>query len=331
MAAGEGGGAGRTRGEAALAALAAPLAWLGARARAALAIGVLLATVLPDLSALLRPVFPFFVMLLFCVSLLRLDLGALLARVLSPRHLLGLGAIILVLMGAVPVAVWAAGRAVGLGEAQLAALVYTFAAPPIISAAALCLILGLDAAFAIELTVLATLAAPIIGPPLAKALLGAAVPLDVLALTLRMAAIILVGGGLAVLLRRLLGPDTIARHGTSFDGVTTVVVVLFVVPLFEGFWGLVAARPGFALGTLALAFAANWGPQLLVVAARRCRGGARLGAAALAAGNRNASLYLAALPPDPLYGFYVACYQFPIMLTPMVLGRMLSGKARESG
>jgi hypothetical protein len=43
-------------------------------------------------------------------------------------------------------------------------------------------------------------------------------------------------------------------------------------------------------------------------------------------GNRNVSLYLAALPPDPVFGLFVAFYQFPILLTPVVMGRLLKGR-----
>ena len=50
------------------------------------------------------------------------------------------------------------------------------------------------------------------------------------------------------------------------------------------------------------------------------------GAAGRMWGNRNVALYLAALPPDPLFGLYVACYQLPMLFTPLVLGRLLGGR-----
>ena len=45
------------------------------------------------------------------------------------------------------------------------------------SSPAICLLLGLEAGFALELTVLSSLAAPFIGPMVTKLLLGEAVPL----------------------------------------------------------------------------------------------------------------------------------------------------------
>ena len=41
---------------------------------------------------------------------------------------------------------------------------------------------------------------------------------------------------------------------------------------------------------------------------------------AVVAGNRNLGLYFAALPADPLFALFVAAYQLPLYLTPMVAG-----------
>ena len=41
---------------------------------------------------------------------------------------------------------------------------------------------------------------------------------------------------------------------------------------------------------------------------------------AVVAGNRNLGLYFAALPADPLFSLFVAAYQAPLYLTPMVAG-----------
>jgi predicted Na+-dependent transporter len=306
------------------------LTWLGAQARWVLAAGVILATFLPWLSSFLRPFLPGLVALILCVSMVRLDLGALARRASRPRRLALLVAWSAALLVATPAAVWAGALGAGLPEAHIAALVYTFAAPPIASAPALCLLLGLDAAFALELTVVASLATPFIGPAVTKALLGEAVPLDAFDLALRIAAMIAAGVVAALALRRLIGAARIARHGGAFDGAATVVVLLFVIPLFDGFWGVVGGLPWFALGTCALVLATNWGAQVVVaLGVRRGTAPGIAGAAGLMWGNRNAVLYLAALPPDPLFGLYVAFYQLPMLFTPLVLGRVLRGRRRR--
>ena len=61
------------------------LAWVGAQARWVLAVGVLLATLMPSLSATLRPFLPGLVVLVLCVSIARLDLGVLARRATRPR------------------------------------------------------------------------------------------------------------------------------------------------------------------------------------------------------------------------------------------------------
>ncbi len=302
------------------------LTWLGAQARWVLAVGVVLATLLPGLSSFLRPYLPGLVALILCVSMVRLDLGALARRARRPRRLAMLTAWSAALLVATPAAIWAGTVAAGLPEAHVAALVYTFAAPPIASAPALCLLLGLDAGFALELTVVASIATPFIGPAVTKALLGEAVPLDAFDLALRVAAMIAAGVVAALVLRRLIGAARITRHGGAFDGVATVVLLLFVIPLFDGFWGVVRGLPWFALGTCALVLAANWGAQVVVALAARRASPGIAGAAGLMWGNRNVALYLAALPPDPLFGLYVAFYQLPMLFTPLVLGRVLGGR-----
>ena len=303
------------------------LAWVGAQARWVLAAGVIMATFLPSLSSILRPFLPGLVVLVLCVSIARLDLGVLARRATRPRRLAVLMVWTVALLVLTPVVVWAGASVAGLPPAHVAALVYTFVAPPISSAPALCLLVGLDAGFALELTVVASLATPFIGPAVTKALLGEAVPLDTFDLALRVAAMIALGVAAALAVRRAVGAERVARYGGAFDGVATVALVLFVIPLFDGFWGLVLSQPWFALGTLALVLAANWGAQVAVaLAARRGTGPELAGSAALMWGNRNVSIYFAALPPDPLFGLYVAFYQLPMLFTPLVLGRVLRGR-----
>ena len=305
----------------------AALAWIGARARWVLAIGVLAATFLPSLSAALRPFLPALVVLVLAVTMARLDLGVLARRAAQPRRFAVLVVWALAMLVATPVLVWGLAVALGLPEIHVASLVYTFISPPIASSAAMCLMLGLEAGLAIELTVLASLMTPVTGPFVAKLLLGDTVPIDAVDLSLRVAAIMAAGIVVALVMRRGLGVARIDRMGRAFDGIVTIVLVIFVVPLFDRFWELVLGDPGFALAVLALVLIANWGGQIVMaVAGRRVTAPEIAGAAALMWGTRNISVYLAALPPDPLFGLYVAFYQIPMLFTPLVLGRVLRGR-----
>ncbi len=309
------------------------LAAIGARARWVLAAGVLLATLLPALSAALKPALPVLVALLFCVAMARIDLAGLVRAMLRPVRLLRLAALTVALLWATPALLWAAAAVAGAGPDTLAAIVYTGAAPPITSSAALCLILGLNAAFALELTIAASLAAPFLGPPVVAVLLGTAVPLGAETLALRMAAMVGAGALGAVLLRHLLGPRRIAENAAAFDGVSALTTLVFVVPLFDGFWAAVFADPLRAAWLLALAIALNYGLQALIARGARAQAGAATaGAAGLLWGNRTVALYLAALPPDPAFALFVALFQLPMLFTPLVMGRLLgAARARGSG
>lgn len=305
----------------------AALAWVGARARWVLAVGVIVAAFLPALSEALRPALPALVSLVFCIAMVRMDLGSLARQALAPRRLARTLLLSLGLLVLTPTLFWAAAVGVGASPGVVASLVYTGAAPPITSAAGLCLLLGLNAALALELTVVASLATPLVGPLVTKALLGEAVPIDALELGLRVGAMIVAGAMAAILLRRVVGPARIAAKAKMFDGIGALAMLLFVIPLFDGVLGAILDHPLFALGIFALTILANFGVQVATVLLARARTAPETaGALGLVSGNRTVAIYLAALPPDPLFGLYVALYQIPMLFTPLVMGPLLRGR-----
>ncbi|HET7409015.1 MAG TPA: hypothetical protein VFJ13_02340 [Paracoccaceae bacterium] len=304
------------------------LARVGAHAQWVLAAGVVAALAVPGPGTLLAGTLPFWVTLLFGLAMTRIDLPAIARRAVAPRRLARNLGLLALLMGATPAAFWAAGTALGLDPAHVSAVVYTAAGPPLGSAAAFCLILGLDAAFALELTVLGSFLAPFTMPVVARLLLGEAVPIDAPVMTFRLALMIGLATAGALAARRLLGGARITAHARAFDGLSAIVMVLFLFPLFHGMPELIAAMPGFAAATLALAIAVNLGVQ--VAAFPLCRlvtGRETAGATALIWGNRNAALALASLPPDPLFTLYVALYQFPMYFTPLIMRPLLAARA----
>ena len=299
------------------------LAWLGARARWVLALGLVAALPIPGPGALLAGTLPFWVTFLYGLAMTRIDLGAVARRAVGPRRLARNLALCAVFMIAFPAAAWVLATLLGLPDAAIQALVYTCAAPPLGSAAAFCLMLDFDAAFAIEITVLGSLLAPLTMPLVAGWLLGAAIPIEPVEMAGRLALVIGLGSLGAIAARRVIGPDRISRHAAAFDGLSALVLVIFLFPLLDGLTGVIAAAPWFALGMLSLAMLANLGVQIAALApAQRMAGRATGGAGALMAGNRNAALALASLPPDPLFTLYVALYQVPMYATPLVLRRL---------
>ncbi len=302
------------------------LGWFGARAQWVLALGVISALVLPGPGEMLDGSLPILVALLIGLAMTRIDLTAVARGMIRPKRLARNVAICALLMGATPALFWGITSLFGLPQPQIEALVYTSAGPPLGSAAAFCLILGLDAAFALEITVLGSFIAPISMPIVSRALLGEAVPIDVGEMALRLAILIGLAVVGAVIARRVLGTAWIAQQAKPFDGIFSIVMVLFLFPLFLGVPEQILAAPGFALGTLALAIIANIGIQILSYRLLRPLAGREVGGAmAVAWGNRNAALALAALPEAPALTLYVSLYQFPMYFTPLVL-RHIVGK-----
>lgn len=296
------------------------LAWLGARAPWALTVGIVLAFLVPEVSRLSRPALPFLVPMVLGLAMARIDLRDAARAALRPRRLALLVFLSVLLMPVSAALYLAVARLAGAEAGLAAALVYLGAAPPIASAANLCFFLGLNARRAIEITVAATLLTPLLGPLTVHLLLPEALALSGVALGLKLGAMIVGGALLAVGIRRFAGSERMARNAGVFDGVGVIALVVFVIPLFDGVPALVAADPPHALGVLGVAFAANLGVNLgLRAALARRLPTAEAGAYGILFGNRTVALYLAALPADPQFALFVALYQVPMLLTPLVL------------
>jgi len=300
----------------------AALEWVGVRARWILAIGAIAALALQDLAASMRPALPAFVALMYLLAMVRIDLGAVFRRSLQPSRFAMLLGVCLGLMVVTPALINIIAELTSLPNELRESLVYIAAGPPLGSAAALCLLLGLDAALAIELTILGSFLTPFLGPFVTSLLLGAAVPIDPFALSLRLAAMIGAGAVLAIVLRRVLGAELITRRANVFDGIGALAMLATIVPIFDGATEQILRTPLLATATLALVFALNIGMQFLATPIlRRVTGRESGGAMGLIWGNRNAALYLAALPQAPVFSLFVALYQFPMYMTPLIMRR----------
>ena len=298
----------------------AALEWIGTRARWILAIGAIAALFLQDLAASLRPALPAFVALMYLLAMIRIDLSAVLRRSLRPARLAVILGVCIALMVVTPAFIAGIAKLLSLPEDLRQSLVYIAAGPPLGSSAALCLLLGLDAALAIELTIVGSFLTPFLGPLVTSFLLGEAVPIDPFSLSLRLALMIGAGAVLAVLLRMLLGTELIARQASVFDGIGAIAMLATIIPIFDGATEQILRTPHLAAMTLALAFALNIGLQLVSTPIlRQFTPTESAGAVGLIWGNRNAALYLAALPQAPVFSLFVALYQFPMYMTPLLM------------
>ena len=301
--------------------------WLtavGRNARLVLAVGAMAAPFAGPLSTALSPALPVLLVALYALAMTRIDPLVVLRDTLRPKAALRTLAISATMMVATPIVLFGLAHALDAGEATVAALVYFAVSPAISSAAALCFMVRADAALALQVTVFSGFLAPAVGPVVAVSLLGEAVPIDAGALALRLGAMIGAGLAIALIARRALTPPRIERNGAAFDGVAALTMLAFLIPLFDGVAAQVLDAPIAALATLALAVAANIGLQVATIALLRPRAEAAVaGSLAILMGNRNVSLYVAALPPDPVFALFVALYQYPMYFTPLIIGRLL--------
>lgn len=245
------------------------LAWLGRHGSQVIALGVFIGLLLPPLAALLRPLLIPAIIGPFLIALLRIDWRQLGAYLREP----GKAAVSLVwLLLALPVLVHVAIDPLGLPPALHAGMVLMGAAPPLMASANLALILNLDAALAVVVTVLATALMPLTLPAIALYLLDVAINIRLGELMARLGLI--VGGcfALAWALRRYLPADFAIRHAEPLDGLAVVGLLVFAIAIMDGLTAMLLAQPAFVLGCALAVYALNLSLQALGAIAFARRG-----------------------------------------------------------
>ncbi len=207
------------------------LAWLGRHATTVMFLSVFAGLALPALAAALKPLFAPVAFLLLVVTMVRLDWDAIPAYLRRP---LVPAATVLALLLASPVLMAGLVGLLPLPASLATALVLMMAAPPLMSAPAIALLVGLEAPFALLVTVAATFLVPLTLPFLALGLLGLDLQVGAAALTLRLLAF--VGGALlfAVLIKRLAGATRLARAAPRLDGVSVLLLLVFAIAIMDG-------------------------------------------------------------------------------------------------
>lgn len=300
------------------------LSFLGTHARLCLPLGILVALLLPDMGSQIRHFVPYIIVMIYASAMIRLDLWEALRGSLKPRRIfqnIGFSLGILVL---VPCLFFIIAQGLGLPDEFLSVLIWYAVAPPIASTIWMCLLLGFRPVLAMELVVMTSLLAPFTGPFLGNLFLTDVVPLNSFDLFVRLALMIIGGAGLAILGQLALGRQRITRNETAFDGLSTVAMLLFLIPVFNGTSTQIAADPYLAIQLLCLAVLVNFGSQLFMIGTaflfQQPHRRDSLKVMAVITGNRNVGLYYAALPYDPVMSLFTAMYQVPLYLTPLFLG-----------
>jgi BASS family bile acid:Na+ symporter len=280
--------------------------------------GVLVGLALPPLAEAVRPAVVTLSVSMLMISMLRVDPGRLRAAVARPVHILLVLAVILLILPAL----------VGLGAMALGApgwlatgLTLASAAPPLSSAAAFAILVGIDAALVTAISVPATLVLPLTAGAVTTLTPGLGAGVDVGALVLRLAALILVAFAFAFLVRRIAGPVRVARAAPALDAAMVAAVAAMGVGVMHDIGLALRADP---LGWTGI-FAATWAVSLascaLTVALFWRAGRDRALAAGLTAASKNMAVMVAAVlgAVEARIALVVITAQLPIFLAPLLL------------
>lgn len=314
--------------------LLAVLNWLGAHAPKLLAAGVGIGLLLPDLASLVRPALPAFIILPLAIALMRIDWAdmANYGRRLPLLALLSGWMIV-----ASPILTWLLLKPTPLPEPLITGIVLMAAAPPIVSAAGMALILKLEAAVAVVVTVATMWLLPLVLPPLALLLLGLEIDISVGDFMLRLALFVVGAFAIGGVGRLLLGPARIQRLAQPFDGLFVLFMVLFAIAIMDGVAAELAVRPGYVLLATAMGFLFNIGLQVAGAAAFWWLGPRTALSVGLMSGNCNMGLMVVVLADkadfDTVIFFAMAqvpMYTLPALLLPLYR-RLAATAAHKAG
>lgn len=293
------------------------LAWLGRKSARAVALSMVLALAIPPLGAVAKELMVPLILGLLVLSFVRTDVRSAFG---GGRGAVAGGAVAWIVL-ALPFALGLLiGRTGEPGALTLAVLMQA-CSPPVMSAPAFALLLGLDARLVLAAMVGAMAAVPFTAPALIAHFSHGALAIDPFALGLRLAAVV---GGTALagtVLRRLASPARIARWGAHLDGLNVLLLGGMAFGLLDGVTLAFIADPLFMAGLVALASTLSVvGIAVTMLVFRAIDPGDAL-TLGFAAGHRNMSVMIAAtgaLLPQETW-LYVGAAQFPIYLLPMLL------------
>lgn len=291
---------------------------MGGAATTLLPFSLLLGLLFQDFAAATRPLLMPLAVLLLMLALTRVDWDRLAALLRRPGLAIALSLLNLI---AVPLVVWPIWHAFGLWPGLIVALCLSAMAPGIISAATTATFLRLDSSLALLISLITNFLVPFTLPPLALWLLGLDLKIGLFDLSFRLALIVALALAGAIVLRRFLGPR-LREAGTTLDGASVVVLMVFAIPLMDGVVARALAEPLKLAGFIAGAFGGMILCNLVMAAGTLPFLDRRTAlTAGYCSGGRHNALLMAVLPvtADPDIFLFVAAVQFPIYMIPAML------------
>jgi hypothetical protein len=307
-----------------LVALSAALDWLGRQGTRAIAAVVLLAIMAPPLDAVLRPFVTEAIFALLCIAFLRVDTADLRGYAKKPGLVLAATAwTSLALPSLIGTGCLLAKLDVRSPDLFLAIMLQAIASP-MMAAPAFAAVMGLDATLILTTLVASTAIMPLTAPLFAYLFVGPALTLSPLALGLKLFAILVGSLLVAVAIRRFVGLASLLRYNNHINGLNILLVFIFVAAVMEDVAARFVAEPATMIGLTVFGFALSFAVLGLTALLFARAGRKRAFALGLMASQRNMGLMLAAtggaLPA--LTWLYFALAQFPIYLSPLLLGSL---------
>ena len=308
---------------------------MGGRATTLLPFSLAIGLVFQNVAALARPLVGPLAILLLMLALVRTDWPRVRTLLQKPGLAIALSLVNLIV---VPLTVWPIWRSLGpliadWGPGLVAALCLSAMAPGIISAATTATFLALDSSLALLITLFTNFLVPFTLPPLALWLLGLDLKLSIVDLSLRLAFIVGTAIAGALLIRWWLGPRRLRQAGSSIDGLSVAVLMVFAIPLMDGMVARAEADPwkmaGFVGGAFAGMIVCNLVMAFATLPFLDRRTALTVG---YCSGGRHNALLMAVLPltVNPDIFLFIAAVQVPIYLVPTVLQPIYLRLLRDS-
>lgn len=297
------------------------LTWLGSQGTRAVAAVVFIALTVPPLGAVLRPYVTEAILVLLCISFMRVDLAALTSHLRRPALVATATAWTVI---GVPLIVGLIVHVTGLtahSPGLALALMLQSMASPMMAAPALAALMGLDATLVLVTLVTATALVPFTASLFASLFLDGMLSISPLALGLKLLGILAASLLAATVIRWVFGAAAIQRHRRPIDGFNIIILLIFATAIMGDVASDLVAAPLFTIGIAGLAFAIYFTLLAVTTLLFRRIGYERALALGLMVSQRNLGLMLAAtagaLPPTTW--LYFAMTQFPIHLAPYML------------
>lgn len=224
----------------------------------------------------------------------------------------------------IPLLLIALFRLLDIDHPLALAIILLTAAPSISGSPHLVTLLGHDPAPALRLLIVGVALLPITIIPVLLLIPDAGGFSDIAIASLRLLVVISLAVGLAFMIRKTWLKNPGKLDFERLDGLSTILLGVVVLGLMSAIHAEIERDISNILITLAVATLVNIGLQILAALVLfRSPARSYTVAVGLIAGNRNIALFLTALAvmsTQPIL-LFVACYQVPMYLTPMLMGR----------